>query len=352
MEGQPHEQLDVMGLTDTKLEKECERMPCYYPLPAVKINGAVRVLPRTQQYIDAVREHKMTFNKETGELDEYFFVPCGKCIGCRLEHSRQWANRCVLESLDYPKDQLWWLTLTYNEDNVPRNEDGAGTLVKPDLQLFIKRLRRHFDYNYGVQNIRFFACGEYGTKNWRPHFHVCLFGLPLLDAEIVGKNFRGDKFYNSETINKLWTNGYSYIGELNWQTAAYTARYCLKKWNNNTKETYEKLNITPEYTVMSRRPGIAGGYYEKYMPEIYEYDSIILPAQGGKPMDIRPPKYFDKKFAVDDPEKLIAIKEKRKRAADIAAQVKKNFTTLDEDEYLLMCAENAKKIETKLPRTL
>ncbi len=329
-------------------------MPCYYPMPAIRVNGCVKVLPRSEEWLSRCRDKSTApyINDETGEAAECFLVPCGQCIGCRLEHSRQWANRCMLEALDYPEQELWWLTLTYDEDHCPRNVDGAGTLEKTDLQLFIKRLRRHMEYTENIYGIRFYACGEYGSQTWRPHYHVCLFGLPLKDAEISGKNFRGDFFYNSEMLNKLWQNGFIQTSKLTWETCAYTARYCLKKWHVNTKEQYEKLKIAPEYTVMSRRPGISGGYYSQHMPDIYEYDSIVLPAVHGKPMDIRPPRYYDKKLKDDNPELYSKIKDKRQRALELAAQARARLTTLDEDEYLMICAENAANIEKKLPRNL
>lgn len=84
-------------------------------------------------------------------IDMLIKIPCGKCVGCRLEYSRQWANRCMLE-LQY-HDSAYFCTFTYDDDHVPRTyypdpETGeafpAMTLQKRDFQLLMKRIRKHF----------------------------------------------------------------------------------------------------------------------------------------------------------------------------------------------------------------
>ena len=111
-------------------------------------------------------------------------IPCGRCVGCRLERSRQWANRCMLE-LQY-HESSYFVTLTYDDEHVPvtyysENVDGEArsglTLRARDLQLFMKRLRKEHSY----ERLRFFACGEYGSNSYRPHYHAIIFGLTLDD---------------------------------------------------------------------------------------------------------------------------------------------------------------------------
>ena len=87
-------------------------------------------------------------------------VPCGNCIGCRLDYSRQWANRCYLESLG--SKNVYFITLTYDDEHLPVGKFGNNTLVPDDLKKFLKDLRRYYSYHYKLDNIRYFACGEYG----------------------------------------------------------------------------------------------------------------------------------------------------------------------------------------------
>ena len=101
--------------------------------------------------------------------------PCGQCIGCRLDYSRQWADRIVMESMSYP-GRSWFFTLTYSDENLPVSDLGTFTLYPRDVELFMKRLRR--EYGEGV---RFFLAGEYGDQSARPHYHACVMNLSLLD---------------------------------------------------------------------------------------------------------------------------------------------------------------------------
>ena len=109
-------------------------------------------------------------------------VPCGRCIGCRLDYSRVWAERCVHEASQYENN--WFLTLTYDDDHLPIGKKGIPTLIKDEVSSFMKRLRTKMKREYGVDGIRFFACGEYGTNGERvlhPHYHIILFNCPLQD---------------------------------------------------------------------------------------------------------------------------------------------------------------------------
>lgn len=108
---------------------------------------------------------------------DIFTVPCGQCIQCRLAYSRQWANRCVCESLSYDNSLNWFVTLTYDPSKINSilNEKGNLSLNFSDLQKFLKRLRFNFGYRFEIKGIRFYAAGEYGDQNLRPHFHLLLF---------------------------------------------------------------------------------------------------------------------------------------------------------------------------------
>lgn len=164
-------------------------------------------------------------------------LPCGQCIGCRLEYSRQWAIRCMHESTLH--DQSCFITLTYSDDNLPEH----GTLILRDFQLFMKRLR----FEFSNVKIRFYHCGEYGEKFGRPHYHALLFGIDFeADRTLYSQSKQGSKLYVSDTLNKLWNKGFATIGNITFESAAYVARYVVKKsqWSKKRKNTMKDSTPT------------------------------------------------------------------------------------------------------------
>lgn len=288
------------------------------------------IAPYSTDHIEFVNGHKhyiqdSFIHDRKNALTEYVEVPCGQCIECRLNRSRKWADRCMME-LQYHK-QSWFVTLTYDNDHIPKNpmydlETGEvyaenGTLVKKDLQDFMKRLRSAYAYSGKDNKLRFFACGEYGSETMRPHFHLILFGLELDndDLSLYKRNIQGDNLYNSKLISSCWKNGFSVVGEVTWETCAYVARYVMKKHLGKESEFYDIYNIEPEFTLMSRKPGIARQYYEDHKNELFFEDFVsISTAKGGR--KVYPPPYFEKLFESDFPENdVIERKERRKSAA-------------------------------------
>jgi len=158
--------------------------------------------------------------KRTKNAGPAMEVACGQCLGCRIDKSKEWAARIVHESQMHQDN--CFITLTYNQENLPPD----GSLNKEHFQKFMKRLRRANESTA----IRYFHCGEYGEKLERPHYHACLFGINFdSDRVLHSANDRGDILHTSETLTKLWGKGFATIGELNYETAAYTARYIMKK---------------------------------------------------------------------------------------------------------------------------
>ena len=190
-----------------------------------------------------------------------------------------------------------FLTLTYNNDNLPKN----GSLNMRDYQLFMKKLRDE------LGPVRFLHCGEYGDELGRPHYHACLFGLDFGEDKTIWKIEDKTPLWRSETLDKIWGLGYCSIGTLTFQSAAYTARYILKKMTGDgSKEHYG--GKMPEYVTMSRRPGIGHTWYEKYGPnEIWPDDYIVIDNRKFKV-----PKYYDRMLEVGDPERFETMKERRK----------------------------------------
>ena len=225
-------------------------------------------------------------------------VACGQCIGCRLDWSRLWMVRIIHEcSLHEDDGGNCFITLTYDDDHVPED----WSLRKSDFQKFMKRVRKQEG-----RRIRFFHVGEYGNKCrhcrtyddstvddcdycnvGRPHFHAVLFNICFRDLEQVGER-NGVPHFTSAKLQKLWPFGFVQVGEANCQSAAYVARYCLKKRTGKmADEHYYNVNedgvaefVLPEYCTMSRRPGIGYGFFEKYCSDMVPSDEVPVPGLG------------------------------------------------------------------------
>ncbi len=176
---------------------------------------------------------------------------------------------------------------------------------------FVKRLRKHFP-----QKIRYFHCGEYGDESLRPHYHACLFNVSF-DDQFVYQQEQGITTYESETLQNLWPYGFCTIGELNFETASYTAGYILKKINGNeANETYLRSDeygvcywVKPPYTTMSLKPGIGAEFYEKYKNDFFPSDESPIPGKG---IIKKVPRYYEKVLEQSDSEKFRMVKDLRK----------------------------------------
>lgn len=265
-------------------------------------------------------------------------IPCGKCIGCRLDYSRHWADRMMLE-LEDMKTGIF-VTLTYDSEHLEENwsqYDDNGpirnplylTLVKRHAQNFIKEIRRQFK----EKKIRFYLSGEYGELHGRPHYHAILFGLSLddfADHEIVGRNELGQLYYKSDKLQKIWKKGYVGLSEVSWQTCAYVARYCMKKLNGDMADIYAARNIIPEFSLMSRMPGIGAKYLEKH-PDALEYSEINL---HGVNHALTIPKYYLRLKEKEDPKFVEKLRKERARFAEDSQLAKLKLTDLTLSEVL------------------
>lgn len=276
-------------------------MPCYHPIKGYKSRNLTENGKR-----------KFVTNAKEGYTDMPISIPCGQCIGCRLDRSRQWAIRCLHEANTY--DNNCFITLTYDDKHYPKN----GSLNKKHFQDFMKRLREY----YPDKKIRYYHCGEYGETTKRPHYHACLFNHDFEDKKCFAFSKVGDhKLYNSAMLDKAWQyKGYAVIGEVTYESAAYVARYILKKhlgkgkaehydtYNRRTGEIYAER--VPEYTTMSRRPGIGKEWLEKYKKDVYPFDEVVI---RGKKM--KPPRYYDIMMEEEEKELAIKIKGRREKSA-------------------------------------
>lgn len=239
-------------------------------------------------------------------------VPCGGCISCRLDYSRDWANRCTLESLQYECN--YFVTLTYDDDHLHYGELGNPTICKEDLDKFIKDLRQKLSRKLGHTGLRYFYCQEYGDRTNRPHAHLILFNCPLPDlidyfpqddgSVIRQKNeMTGDWYQYSQFIKDCWDKGNILIANCNWNTNAYVSRYILKKQKGKNGSIYsEKLGIVPPYIRMSNRPGIGQRYYDDHKVDLSNHPYIILPRDHKNPLCSMIPRYYKKKLYVDNPQ--------------------------------------------------
>lgn len=174
---------------------------------------------------------------------------CGQCIACRINKRRQWTARLILESQSH-KD-MSFVTLTYDDWNVPFNDNNDFVLEPRHLRLFLGRLRKHV---YPVK-IRFFAVGEYGENTQRPHYHLALFGLPSCEYGVTRHPDHDRTCCAScDRLKSVWELGNIYQGQLSDQSIAYVCGYVVKKWTN--PDHYKLQGRPPEFTRMSRNPGL------------------------------------------------------------------------------------------------
>lgn len=214
--------------------------------------------------------------------------------------------RCVLEARLHDRNSF--ITLTYNDEHLPKDK----SLDKTHLQKFFKRLRKQ------KGRFKYYACGEYGDRTQRAHYHACLFGMDF-DDKIEFQKINDSTLYISEELNKIWGYGNTSIGELTFESAAYCARYVLKKKTGLSKcvqhtrldeETGELIPVVQPYAVMSLATAIAKQWLSKNHGDIYNADKDFLVLRGKK---LKPPKYFDNIYDTIDPERLARIKEKRQK---------------------------------------
>lgn len=233
-------------------------------------------------------------------------VPCGKCIGCRFDYSRMWATRSVHEAFmyDYYRDCAF-VTLTFNNEMLQHREN-PNSLNKTSFRCWVKRLRKAISEKYGKE-IRIMACGEYGAKHKRPHYHMIIYGFNFPDKKVWKYNkIRGKDviYYRSDFLEDIWrpayssdSYGFSVIGLVNFETSAYVARYVTKKLFGRVAEKVYK-DIEPEFLTVSRNPGLGYNYLLKYYKDMFNHNYVTLPNGFKAPI----PRYYANKLEEFDPE--------------------------------------------------
>jgi len=263
-------------------------MPCWTPLKAYRGEGG-----------------RIVFDSKKGWSDRPLELPCGQCSGCRVAKSEEWALRCVHEASMFEAN--CFVTLTYSDEFLPE----GGSLRLGDWQKFAKRVRKN------IGPFRFLHCGEYGEENLRPHYHACMFGLDFCeDREVYKYGKPGETLFTSDLLTRTWGLGHVTLGSLTFKSAAYVARYCLKKATGDLAEVkYERVDpetgetflVRPEYATMSRRPGIGSSWFDVFYRDVFPADEVVH--QGRR---FRPPKFYDSRLSQEAREVL-----KRKRIASV-----------------------------------
>lgn len=292
-------------------------MPCYNPRQAIVV-GVTDTGKRKIKF--ASFQDSKDFNSPIEKLK----VPCGLCVGCRLQRSRDWAVRCLHEASVHKNNSF--ITLTYDDEHLP----AGGELSKRDWQLFMKRFRKAL----GGKQVRFYMSGEYGEKFSRPHYHAIVFGFDFPDRTPLG---RSRTLYTSRFLSEVWGKGHCVIGAVTMNSAAYVARYVMKKHYGPSAEAhYEFLDEFGEYrqrerefSLMSRRPGIAREWYDQFAAsDVYSKDYVTV---NGK--EFRPPKYYDRQYELADPKEFAKLKRKRKETA-LELEAENTWERLKEKEQV------------------
>lgn len=284
-------------------------MPCYSPIKGFR--SAVEKSERTG--LPAI-----TFNPLKAINSHLpISIPCGRCIGCRIMKREEWATRCSHEAQMH--EHSCFITLTYANEHLPEDY----SVSKRVWQLFMKRLRKELDYI----RLRFFACGEYGDQNLRPHYHSLIFGTAFLaDREFHSTTKQGGRQFSSPALSRAWPYGRALVSDFTPELAGYCAGYVMKKMGGDLAAThYLRTNpktgllvkVEPEFALQSRNPGIGSTWFEKYKTDAFPSDFIVI---DGRQRPV--PRYYSRKL---QEEELEAIRRKRKMRS-VTPQKKANAT--------------------------
>lgn len=322
-------------------------MSCTSPIYRVNAKEGMKIPSFVKRKFYGYKDYLYLVDKKGVSESLFQKLPCGQCLSCRIKYAKTWAERCLFEASLYEKN--YFFTLTYDDEHLPYADCGVPTLVKKDFQDFMKRFRKKFG------KVRYFMCGEYGDRTYRPHYHSIMFGLKLDDLQVYKVVKRNDQvytYYNSPSVDLTWGKGYVVIAECTPETCSYCARYSLKKVGFNTNKSTNLMRlddpnisdldfhkalqgcefIQPVFCLMSRRPGISRNYYEDRKNEVLRL--VKVPGSGVSSI-----RYFDKLLEKDFPVEFIGVREWR---SQIYAN-KVNRGNYREEEYYDILRDKAKR---------
>lgn len=230
----------------------------------------------------------------------YIPVPCGKCPGCLTSRSNSWQFR--LTQQDKISLHSHFITLTYGDNDAPGigklTPNGHNSIHKPDYQKFMKLLRHHSPKNIPIS---YFACGEYGSRRERPHFHAIIFNA------------------DPELIKKSWHHGFVHIGSVTGASIAYTLKYMHKARTVPKDDTDDR---TPEFQLQSK--GLGANYLTEHVKAYHRQDitRLYVTLEGGQKTTM--PRYYRNR---------IFSEQQRKRQAEHARQMIIDHRLQLEKEY-------------------
>jgi len=207
-----------------------------------------------------------------------------------------------------------FITLTYDNEHLPSDQ----SLNYPDFQLFKKRLLVNAERELSRTGIRFYMCADYGETFGRPHYHAILFNFDLPDKKLW-KMERENPLYTSEFLSRTWGKGFASVGSVTFQSAAYVARYIMKKVTGDAApehyewmdpETGEFFDRRPEFTKMSLKPGIGATWFDKYKSDVFPGDFVVV---NGK--KVAPPRFYTSQYEILYPDEVAKLKSARKKRA-------------------------------------
>lgn len=235
------------------------------------------------------------------------WVPCGRCLMCRIQRTREWAERLIQQlSID---NKGVFVTLTYNDDHYPSN----GSLDKKEIQKWMKRLRKSAE-GLGIK-IKYYACGEYGEEGGRAHYHAIVLGLSLSKED-------------KELIEKSWTFGFVKIGSVTYDSCRYVAEYISKGLQGGT--TVKQLQLDgkePPFALMSK--GIGKDYVEQNKKQLLKELGVLV---GTRKTGL--PRYYRKILGITTEQLAVQAKEKQ------------------EKEYKRLLKQTKKKEDAIFPRVI
>lgn len=271
---------------------------------------------------------------------EWRSLPCGRCVGCLRDKSRDWSVRLVHESRT-AGDSIC-VTLTYDEEHLPP----GGSLRRADFTRFMHRLRKQLFRKHGLR-VRFFAIGEYGGAGARPHYHVVLFGWMPGDAREWSKSRGGNTEFVSAELSEAWGCGFVTFQPFSPAAANYVAGYVTDKPAAVSRgRRGERLSriVDPdsgevvglresEFMVMSRRPGIGAEWLSRYGDSVRDSD-FVMGAAGSRG---RVPAFYDRVLARSD-----ALEVDERKAARVARAFEPVAVAERSDDRLAVRAEVAR----------
>lgn len=330
-------------------------MVCFNPITAYQRTWSdLTATPQQYEYGKKIK-FKMPDNMENYREIE---IPCGHCLGCRLDKSNEWATRIEMEMKNHKKNIF--ITLTYSNENVPKAKNHL-TLCKRDVQLFIKRLRKHTN-----KKLSYFLCGEYGPKTHRPHYHAIIFGYEPKDLKLEKISKTNIEIYRSNELAKIWSKGFIAIEKATYAAGAYVARYVQKKAgitakkrkysgetelrekvDERTGEIYistvnkiitektDKYGREKEFILASKKPAIGLNYFKENKEKIIRNNGIFV--KKDEKTTLKPiPKYFYKKMEAEQSARLKYLKEKTalEQREKIKQRIKTNHKTINVEEEI------------------